>query len=98
MTTATNNPWSGLGASPAAEKSPWESLDPSSAGNALMGALQSAGYPAMPNQFGLGQGAVPGTASNPNYMTQKLTSPPGNESSRGFNPWSLMGESNARGN
>lgn len=59
-------------------------------------------YPAMQNAYGLGgpmdqPEAVPGTASNPNYMEEGLTTTMPDSGSRGFNPWSLTGEANARG-
>lgn len=55
-------------------------------------------YPAMQNSYGLGDtGPTPGTASNPNYLTQPMSVTMPDSSSRGFNPWSLQGESNARG-
>lgn len=63
-------------------------------------AVPSAGsYPAMPNDYGLGDqtGAIQGSAANPNYQNQPLTVTVPDTASRGFNPWSLTGESNARG-
>lgn len=57
-------------------------------------------YPAMTNSYGLGTGAsapIPGAAANPSYLQQPLTTQLPDTSSRGFNPWSLSGESNARG-
>lgn len=59
------------------------------------GAQQNA-YPTLPNDYNLGsqiqQQADASTSSNKGSVTV----PPGQESSRGFNPWSLIGESNAR--
>lgn len=52
-------------------------------------------YPAMANDYGLG--AIQGSAANPNYQNQPLTVTVPDTASRGFNPWSLTGESNARG-
>lgn len=62
---------------------------------------QMSQYPALPNEYGLGdtsqfQGAVPGSQSNPSYMTSPLSTTVPDSGSRGFNPWSLLGESNAR--
>lgn len=59
-------------------------------------------YPAMQNSYGLGNTgqqpqAIPGTASNPSYQTQPMNVTMPDSASRGFNPWSLQGESNARG-
>ncbi len=61
-------------------------------------------YPTYPNPYGIGSGssqgdtgAVPGTASNPNYLTKPVSVTVPDSASRGFNPWSLTGESNARG-
>ena len=58
------------------------------------------GYPAMSNAYGLGQQVDPmaGAASNPDYATNPITVPVPDTASRGFNPWSLTGEANARGN
>lgn len=61
------------------------------------------GYPAMANDYGLGQGtpqqpqAFAGSAAGPDYLQKPLTLNIDNSSSRGFNPWSTVGESNARG-
>ncbi len=57
-------------------------------------------YPAMANSYGIGQQpqAVPGQASNPSFQAQPLTQTMPDSGSRGFNPWSLAGESNSRGN
>lgn len=59
-------------------------------------------YPAMQNSYGLGNygqqpTAIPGSASNPSYQTQPMNVVMPDSASRGFNPWSLQGESNARG-
>lgn len=74
-----------------------------------MGGTSAPGaYPTYQNSFGLGSGApmgqaappaaaTPGAASNPSYMAEPLTTAQPDASSRGFNPWSLAGESNSRG-
>lgn len=57
-------------------------------------------YPAMTNSYGLGgqqSPAVPGSASNPAFGAQPITVTVPDTASRGFNPWSLTGEANARG-
>lgn len=57
-------------------------------------------YPAMTNAYGLGSSqssAIPGSASNPAFGAAPLTIAVPDTASRGFNPWSLTGESNARG-
>lgn len=62
-------------------------------------------YPAYPNAYGLGgpiddvpqSQPIPGSPSNPDYMEKPGNVTATDSSSRGFNPWSLMGESNARG-
>lgn len=55
-------------------------------------------YPAMANAYGLGQSQpIPGAASNPGYLSQPITVTVPDTASRGFNPWSLTGEANARG-
>lgn len=56
-------------------------------------------YPAMANSYGIGNttGAVPGQAAGPGYAQQPLNITMPDSGSRGFNPWSLQGESNARG-
>lgn len=41
--------------------------------------------------------ATPGAASSPDYLMQALNATAQNVASRGFNPWSLTGEANARG-
>lgn len=51
-------------------------------------------YPALPNDYGLGDTSGSSGATQQNNLTQQ----PGYQSSHGFNPWSLMGESNARTN
>lgn len=65
-------------------------------------------YPAMANDYGLGsgqgmaqpqmgqQGMTPQPGGQPDPTQQPLTQQAGSESSRGFNPWSLIGESIAR--
>lgn len=71
----------------------------------LQGQLQQlqgnpSNYPAMPNGFGLGlqQPSIPQNyASSPGFMSQPLNTTMPDSGSRGFNPWSLQGESNARG-
>lgn len=69
------------------------------------------GYPAYTNSYGLGSTPQPpagaggqdqsavsqGMASNPDYLKDALTASAQSVASRGFNPWSLTGESNARG-
>lgn len=51
-------------------------------------------YPALPNDYGLGDTtSSTGAATS---QSKNLTQAPGMASSHGFNPWSLMGESNAR--
>ncbi len=57
-------------------------------------------YPTMSNAYGIGQqpSAVPGQAAAPSFQAQPLTTTMPDSGSRGFNPWSLAGESNARGN
>lgn len=79
--------------------------------NQNIGALQgqmgnyggdASAYPAMQNSYGLGNmgqqpSAIPGSASNPSYQTQPINITMPDSGSRGFNPWSLQGESNARG-
>lgn len=58
-------------------------------------------YPAMQNSFGLGAsntpGAIPGSASSPGFGATPINITMPDSGSRGFNPWSLQGESNARG-
>lgn len=57
-------------------------------------------YPATTNDYGLGSTQsqpVAGSASNPTYGGQPITLTVPDTSSRGFNPWSLSGEANARG-
>lgn len=57
-------------------------------------------YPATTNTFGLGDTQstpVAGSASNPTYGGQPISVSIPDTSSRGFNPWSLSGEANARG-
>lgn len=55
-------------------------------------------YPTMANSYGLGTSApIPGSASNPAFGSQPITVSVPDTSSRGFNPWSLTGEANARG-
>lgn len=55
-------------------------------------AQQQIDYPAYPNQYGLGSQIQPGSAES----TQEKQTPAPDDSSHGFNPWSLVGESNAR--
>lgn len=71
----------------------------------MLGAGQAmSSYPSYPNQYGLGsqnpasgQGqAAPGTSYGAPPQPQ-LTQNAQDNTSRGFNPWSLIGESNARG-
>lgn len=62
--------------------------------NSLQGQVNA--YPAYGNDYGLGS-AIPGSASNPDYGTAPVTITMPDASSRGFNPWSLQGESIARG-
>ena len=64
-----------------------QSMD--SSGQGSFGASAVSGGPA---------GPTAGAASNPAYGAQPLTSSAPDTSSRGFNPWSLTGEANARGN
>lgn len=60
-------------------------------------------YPAFSNDFGLGAPITPvaqptpGAQSNPGYLDQPINVNVPDSSGRGFNPWSLQGESNARG-
>lgn len=56
-------------------------------------------YPTMTNSYGLGTSSAPvvGSASNPSFNGQPITVDVPDTSSRGFNPWSLTGEANARG-
>lgn len=69
---------------------------------------QFGGYPAMQNPYGLGSVVgggtsgggtpTPGSASAPSFNTTPVTSNQAatDSSSRGFNPWSMQGEANAR--
>lgn len=59
---------------------------------------QGGGYPAMANDYGLGDtsSAFPGAASNPSYAQSPITTGGTDNSSRGFNPWSLTGEALSR--
>lgn len=69
--------------------------------NQQMGAMgDGSSYPAMTNAYGLGSqesSAIPGSASNPGFGAQPISLTVPDTASRGFNPWSLTGESNARG-
>lgn len=65
-------------------------------------------YPTYPNDAGVGSQApfsgstqtpttpMAGSSSNPGYLAQSINVQVPDTSSRGFNPWSLTGESNAR--
>lgn len=58
------------------------------------------GYPAMQNSYGIGApvgGSIPGNASAQGFGAKPITNNATDSASRGFNPWSLSGESNARG-
>lgn len=93
----TTNPWAGKAAQ--SESAFYDSQNTS---QERIGQLSSmaeglGGYPAMPNAFGLGQTfQVAGSQSNPEYLNQPINKVMPESSSRGFNPWSLQGESNAR--
>lgn len=58
-------------------------------------------YPAMSNSYGLGSSinspTMPVGNSGNNYAQNPINISMPDSSSRGFNPWSLTGESNARG-
>lgn len=62
-------------------------------------AQMNSAYPAFGNQYGLG-GALPSggqpSAAMSDYSGQGVTVNVPDTSSRGFNPWSIQGESNAR--
>lgn len=58
----------------------------------------SSTYPAMANDYGLGSQSAPGNASAANYATQPVTLNLPDTNSKGLNPFSIQGESNARGN
>lgn len=62
-----------------------------------MSSMQNDGsqYPALQNQWGLG--STPGSASAPSYGAAPVTINMPDSGSRGFNPWSMQGEANARG-
>lgn len=72
------------------------------------GGQQQSGYPAYPNAFGLGDTSSfssqeqafnpqPAAVGAPSFQAQPLNQPASDSSSRGFNPWSLSGEANSRG-
>lgn len=42
------------------------------------------------------QSPIPGNASDPNYAVNSLSAAVSDSGSRGFNPWSMQGEANAR--
>lgn len=55
-------------------------------------------YPALANQYGLGRvTAQPGAASNPDFLNTPISLGQPDQTSRGFNPWSLTGEALTRG-
>lgn len=62
-------------------------------------------YPAMQNSFGLGSPPTPAAAptpaptngaSDPNFAVKSLSTAVSDSGSKGFNPWSMQGEANAR--
>jgi hypothetical protein len=58
---------------------------------------QGSSYPAMANDYGLGQAqAAPGAASSPSFGATDISVTVPDASSRGFNPWSLQGEALSR--
>lgn len=60
-------------------------------------AMGGTSYPTMANDYGLGQGAESlDPASSEGGMQKPITVNMNDTSSKGFNPWSMMGESNAR--
>lgn len=77
------------------QKNPWTS---GAAGETSAGAPANQGaYPAMANDYGLGQ-AQPTSASSssPGYASQDISVTVPDSGSRGFNPWSLQGEALSR--
>lgn len=56
-------------------------------------AKAAGGYPAMPNSYGLGNSS----SFAPTAPAGPITQPAQDSGSRGFNPWSLVGEASSRG-
>ncbi len=100
----SSNPWSSMGAQDQMAQTQGTQQANQNVNN-LQGQMANyAGnanaYPTMSNSYGIGEqpSAVPGQAAGPSFQTQPLNVTMPDSGSRGFNPWSLSGESNARGN
>lgn len=85
------NPWDFQQQQAAGPVSPYAGLMPEAAPETQ--AISGANYPSMPNEYGLGQQMqLP-----PQKQQQKpLGAQPGAIQTQGLNPWSFVGESNAR--
>jgi hypothetical protein len=102
---SSNNPYLNAYAQSSAQLYPAQMAAQQQMGN--IQSQQQSGYPAYPNAYGLGNTSsftqAPNYQANPaaqsapaSYQAQPVDISATDASSRGFNPWSLSGEANAR--